>query len=160
MNESFEILKSENVESRSLEWLRDNNLFLRQSSIEGFKRIQKIKHFIWDVLHIFVIFAKKHQNLDFGWSAGYSPSSPSISAIFLKFPNFLRSSCFSPLATGEATPKFFFWWKYSSPVSLVLKREKVYKCFVHHCLKIFLLVFTCLKMHWKLQKGSVSSRKK
>ena len=36
-------------------------------------------------------FTKKCQNLAFGWTAGYSPSNPSISAIFWKFPNFLRS---------------------------------------------------------------------
>ena len=35
-------------------------------------------------------FSKKHQNLAFGWTAGYSPSHPSISEIFFKFPNFLR----------------------------------------------------------------------
>ena len=31
---------------------------------------------------------------------------------------------------------------------IVLKSEKVYQCFVQDCLKIFLLVFICLKMHW------------
>ena len=36
-------------------------------------------------------FIKKRQNLAIGWTAGYSPSYPSISGIFLKFPNFLRS---------------------------------------------------------------------
>ena len=36
-------------------------------------------------------FTEKRQNLAFGWTAGYSPSNPSISRIFLKFPNFLRS---------------------------------------------------------------------
>ena len=35
-----------------------------------------------------------HQNLAFGQSAGYSPSDPSISGIFLKFPNFLRLMSF------------------------------------------------------------------
>ena len=38
-------------------------------------------------------FTKKHQNLALGWTAGYSPSNLSISEIFLKFPNFLRSLC-------------------------------------------------------------------
>ena len=33
----------------------------------------------------------KRQNLAFGWAAGYSPSNPSISGVFLEFPNFLRS---------------------------------------------------------------------
>ena len=36
-------------------------------------------------------FTKKRQNLAFGWTAGYSPSNPSISEIFLKFLNFLKS---------------------------------------------------------------------
>ena len=35
-------------------------------------------------------FTKTPQNLAFGWTAGYSQSNQSISAIFLKFPNFLR----------------------------------------------------------------------
>ena len=30
----------------------------------------------------------------------------------------------------------------------VLKREKVYEYFVHNCQKIFMLVFTSLKMRW------------
>ena len=36
-------------------------------------------------------FNKKRQNLAFGWTVGYPLSNPSISEIFLKFPNFLRS---------------------------------------------------------------------
>ena len=32
------------------------------------------------------LFTEKRQNLAFGWAAGYSPSDPSISGIFLKFP--------------------------------------------------------------------------
>ena len=35
-------------------------------------------------------FTKKRQKLAFEWTAGYSPSNPSISGIFLKFPNYLR----------------------------------------------------------------------
>ena len=33
---------------------------------------------------------KKRQKLALGWAAGFSPSSPSISGIFFRFPNFLR----------------------------------------------------------------------
>ena len=44
--------------------------------------------FAADVLQFFT---EKRQNLAFGWMAGYSPSNPSISGIFVKFPNFLRS---------------------------------------------------------------------
>ena len=36
-------------------------------------------------------FTKKCQNLALDLTAGYLPSNPSISGIFLKFPNFLRS---------------------------------------------------------------------
>ena len=36
-------------------------------------------------------FTKKHQNFTFGWTAGYLPSNPSVSEIFLKFPSFLKS---------------------------------------------------------------------
>ena len=34
-------------------------------------------------------FTKKGQNLACGWAAGYLPSNPSASEIFMKFPNFL-----------------------------------------------------------------------
>ena len=36
-------------------------------------------------------FNKKHQQLAFEWTAGYLPSNPSISGIFFKFFNFIRS---------------------------------------------------------------------
>ena len=36
-------------------------------------------------------FTEKRQNLAFGWTAGYFPSNPSVSGVFLKFPSFLRS---------------------------------------------------------------------
>ena len=39
-------------------------------------------------------FSAADQNLVFGWTAGYSPSNPSISGIFLKFPNFLSLKSF------------------------------------------------------------------
>ena len=41
-----------------------------------------------DFLYFFI---KKRQNLAFGWTAGYLPSNPSISGIFLEIPDFLRS---------------------------------------------------------------------
>ena len=40
-------------------------------------------------------FTKNRQNLVFGWKAGYSPSNPSVSRIFLKFPNFVNLLFFS-----------------------------------------------------------------
>ena len=54
-------------------------------------------------------FTKKRQNLVFGWTAGYSPSNPSNSGIFLKFPNFLRSEVLSCSVTREATRTLTFW---------------------------------------------------
>ena len=38
-----------------------------------------------------IIFTEKNQRLAFGLKADYSPSNSSISGIFLKFSNFLRS---------------------------------------------------------------------
>ena len=35
-------------------------------------------------------FTEKRQNLAFGWTAGYLPSNPRISGIFLKFIKFAR----------------------------------------------------------------------
>ena len=49
------------------------------------------------------------QNLAFGGTAGYLQLNPSISRIFLKFPNFLRSLVLSCLATYEAAHTFTFW---------------------------------------------------
>ena len=46
-----------------------------------------------------------------------------------------------------------FWWWYSSSVLFMMKRNfakkwNVSKYFVQDCLKIYLLVFSSLKMHW------------
>ena len=60
-----------------------------------------VKCFTADFLRFFT---KKHQNLAFGWTAGYLPSNASISGIFLKFPNFLSSS-----GTREATRTLTLW---------------------------------------------------
>ena len=56
-------------------------------------------------------FTKKRQNLLFWWAAGYSPSNPSISGIFLKFPDVLRSLCLSSNLpeTRQATRTFTLW---------------------------------------------------
>ena len=45
----------------------------------------------WFTADFLQFFTKKCQNLASGWTTGYSPSNPSISWIFWKFPNFLRS---------------------------------------------------------------------
>ena len=54
-------------------------------------------------------FTKKRQKLAFGQAAGYWPSNPSTLGIFFRFPNFLRSSVLSHLATPSATVIFTFW---------------------------------------------------
>ena len=65
-----------------------------------------MKCFTADFLQFFI---EKRQNLAFGWTSEYSQSNPSISGIFLKFQNFLRSSVLSRLATREAARTFTFW---------------------------------------------------
>ena len=68
-------------------------LDLRQKVADKFTKLSKIGYFFeidffeFDFLRLFT---EERQNLAFGWTAGYSPSNPSISGIFLKFPNFLR----------------------------------------------------------------------
>ena len=52
-------------------------------------------------------FTKKRHNLAFGCTAGYWPSYPSISGIFLKFPNFW---VLSRSVTRGATRTFTFCW--------------------------------------------------
>ena len=68
------------------------NYNLGQKAGEKLTKLSKIgfsiECFTADFLHLFT---KKRQNLAFGWTAGYSPSNPSISGIFVKFSNFLRS---------------------------------------------------------------------
>ena len=50
--------------------------------------------FLWDgfTAAILRFFTEKRQNVAFRWPAGYFPSNPSLSWVFLKFSNFLRSS--------------------------------------------------------------------
>ena len=63
-----------------------------RKAVYKFTKLSKIwfsmKCFTGDFLRFFT---KKHQNLALAWQAEYSPSNPSISGIFLKLPNFLRS---------------------------------------------------------------------
>ena len=82
---------------------------------------------------------------------GDVPSIRSFWEIFSKFSNFLRSLVLIQSTTREASHSHFgynnlvtihFWWR-----ETVLKHEKVYKNFVHECLKIFILVFTSFKVH-------------
>ena len=77
-------------------------------------------------------FTKKPQNLAIGWTTEYSPSNPSISGIFLKFPNFLRSLSLKSFGNSWGNSyihfPFHLWWR-----QIVLKCEKVSKFFVQDC---------------------------
>ena len=65
---------------------------LGQEVIDKFTKLSNIgfpmKCFIADFLQFFTV---KRQNLSVGWTGRYLLSNPSISGIFLKLPNFLRS---------------------------------------------------------------------
>ena len=65
-----------------------------------------MERFTDDFLHFFT---KERQKLAFGQAAGHSSSNPSTLVIFFRFPNFLRSSVSSRLATPLATLIFTFW---------------------------------------------------
>ena len=68
------------------------NLGQRVGVGDKLKKLSKIGSFMESFTADFLqFFTKKCQNLAFGWTAGYSPSNQSISGIFWKFPNFLRS---------------------------------------------------------------------
>ena len=96
-NWHFQILKSlENVKSRGLHRLRNENLF-SQAILEkkGWRQIHKIKQnrFFYGIFHSWLFlqfYTKKRQNQGFEWTAVYSLSHPSILGIFLNFPNLLR----------------------------------------------------------------------
>ena len=68
------------------------NYNVGQKVVDKFTKLSKIdfsmEYFTVDFLQFF---GKKRQNLALGWTAGSSTSNPSISGIFLKFSNFLRS---------------------------------------------------------------------
>ena len=84
--------------------------------------------YCWFFLQYFI---KTCQNLAFGWSARCSSLNPSVLKIFLKFPNSLRSSVLSDLATREAFSgdnnlvPFHLWWR-----KIMLKHGKVCKRFI------------------------------
>ena len=77
--------------------------FLRKSCTKDCRQIHKTKQniFFYGMIYswFFVIFTEKHQNLTFGSPAEYTPSNPSISDIFLKFPIFSRLQVLSRLET-------------------------------------------------------------
>ena len=114
--------------------------FLRESWTKVWKQIHKIKQnrFFYGMFYswFFAIFTKKRQNLVLGWMDGYSPWNPSISGIFLKFPNFLRSKVVRQLvrqlvhslSDDNNLVPFDLWWR-----QILLKSEKVSKCFFQDC---------------------------
>ena len=104
---------------------RENTYNLAQKAWDKFTKLGKIgifmKCFTADYLQFFT---KKRQNLAFGWTAGYLPSNPSISGIFL------RQHVHSLSGDNNLVP-FHLWWR-----QIVLKSAKVYKCFVQDCRSI------------------------
>ena len=98
---------------------------------------------------VLAIFQHKCQDLPFGWLAEYSPSNPSISWIFLKPPNFIKSRVFFfrqivrqlvyPLSVCNNLFPFHLWWR-----EIVLNYEKGYKCFVQDCSSYPHLIKTCV----------------
>ena len=122
--------------------LRAGLLFSVQSWTKGWRQIDKIKQnrFFYGMFYswFFAIFTKKRKNLALGWTAGYSPSNLSISGIFLKFPNFLRSKSYFVrqlvrqllhlLSGDNNVVPFYLWWR-----EILQKSEKVSKYFVQDC---------------------------
>ena len=77
-------------QTRGLHSLQSYNLQKVRDKLTKLSKIGlSMECFTTDFLRFFT---KKCQNLTFGWTAGYSPSNPSISGIFRKFPNFLNFS--------------------------------------------------------------------
>ena len=74
--------------------LEMKNCFPKQSWTKGCRQIHEIKQnrFFYGMFYSWLLqfFTKKRKNLASGWPYGYSPSNRNISAISLKFPNFLR----------------------------------------------------------------------
>ena len=78
------------------------------------------------------------RNFAFGLLAGDLPLIPSFWCIFSDCPNFLRSyallcsttreKCKPSLFGDNKLVPFQLWWR-----EIVLKREKIYKCFVQDC---------------------------
>ena len=88
--------------------------FLRQSWKKDCRQIKKLSKivFLWIVLWLILCdVLAQMQNLSLGWPAGYSPINTSISWIFLKINNFLRTEVLSRFAPRESTPSFIFLWK-------------------------------------------------
>ena len=85
----------------------------------------------------FQFFTEKRQNLAFGWTAGYLPSNPSFSEIFVKFISedpksyvawqLVKQHVDSLSGDNNLFP-FHLWRR-----EIVLKSEKVSKCFVQDC---------------------------
>ena len=95
-----------------------------------------IESFTADFLRFFT---KKRQKVALGCAAGYSPSNPSISGIFFKFPNFLNPRFYVvrqfmwQLVYSHSVDNnlvlFRLWWR-----EIMLRSEKVYKYFVQDCI--------------------------
>ena len=98
-----------------------NYLKWLQSWTKGWRQIDEIKQnrFFYGMFYSW-FFTKKCQNLALGWTAGYSPSNPSISGIFWKLPNFLGLKSFGN-SWGDS-------WTYFLPYFLVIIIEFRFTC--------------------------------
>ena len=130
---------------------------LGRRNVDKFAKICKISFsvecFTADFLRFFT---EKRQNLALVWAAGYSLTNPSISGFF-----FLRFSVLNHTmvvtATRETTVHshtsdnnlvtFHLRWREIALIS------EIYNSFLQDRLKIFLFVFTCLKMHRNPRNG-------
>ena len=66
----------------------------------------------------------------------------------------VRQLLHSPCGDNNLVP-FHLWWS-----QIALESEKVWKCFVQDCLKIFLIVFICLEMLWNPKNDQFLVEKK
>ena len=87
----------------------------------------KFLNFLWNLLELIfrIFFTKKRQNLAIVLTVGNSPWKLSISGIFLIFSNW---QLVGSLSDDNNLVTFHFWYR-----EIVLKSEKVSKCFVEDC---------------------------
>ena len=116
---------------------------LGQKVVDKFMKLSKIG-FLWNILQlIFCDFLSKNFKI---WLLSSRLSTRhQIQAKFVR--RLVRQLVHSLFGDNDLVP-FHIWWK-----EIVLKREKVWKCFVQNCLKIFLLVFTSFKMDWNSENA-------
>ena len=114
-----------------------------QSRTKGWGQIDETKRnrFFYGMFHSWFLarFYQKRQNLAFGWSAEYLPANPSISEIFLKFPNTLSLKSFGDSSDFGNSYIHFLVIK-SSSVLRVVKRNcgKMLKSLYMFCSRLYI----------------------